>query len=193
MKTIELLLLENVDNLGIVGDVVKVKPGYARNYLMPHGLAILPSEGVKQRLAARRAEIEQEMARQRAVLEGMIDQIDGFDLTLERPCNEQGVLYGGVSQHDVAQAMRDNKFPVEDRMIRLGQQIKRLGNYEIPVQLAADLRAKIKLWVVSDRPLASDEEEPEGEEITEEATQEQAIDEDAEETAPEAQETETTS
>ena len=77
MKTIELLLTENVDNLGIVGDVVKVKPGYARNYLLPFGLATDPSPGNIQRLSERRAQVEAEMKAQRTQQESMLEKLAG--------------------------------------------------------------------------------------------------------------------
>jgi large subunit ribosomal protein L9 len=152
MKLIELLLTDNVDNLGIVGDVVKVRPGYARNFLLPRGLAAKPTPGAIQRLAARRAEVEKEMAARRATLEAMLEKLSGHEITTQRSANEQGVLFGGVSQHDVGELLRAEGFSVEDRMIRLGQQIKRLDSYTIPVVLAADLKTEVKLWVVSDKP-----------------------------------------
>ncbi len=159
MKNIELLLTDNVDNLGIVGDVVKVKPGYARNYLLPTGLGTVPTEEAIQALAARRAEVEKEMKRIRAEREAIFEKLQEFELTLQRSANDQGILYGGVSQHDIAQALQEEGFPIEDRMVRIGQQIKRLDSYMIPVALDQDLKTEIKLWVVSDRPLGELDEE----------------------------------
>src|SRR5690625_2258809 len=104
MKTIELLLLDNVANLGIVGDVVKVRPGYARNYLLPHGLAEPPTPGAVKALEARRAEVEAQMKRIAAAQQELIKKLEDYELTLERSANEQGVLFAGVSQHDIAQA-----------------------------------------------------------------------------------------
>jgi large subunit ribosomal protein L9 len=157
-KMINLLLTDNVDNLGIVGDVVDVKPGYARNFLLPRGLAMPPTKAAIKRLAARRAEVEKEMARKRAAQQKMIEQLEAFELTMQRSANEQGILYGGVSQHDIAEALREQGFEIEDRHVRIGEQIKRLDSYPIPVVLAQDLRTEIKLWVVSDRPLETQEQ-----------------------------------
>ncbi|MEM6257098.1 MAG: 50S ribosomal protein L9 [Planctomycetota bacterium] len=162
MKQIELLLLETVDNLGIVGDVVKVKPGYARNYLLPHGLAEAPTEEKIQELAARRAEVEAELKKLRSEQEALIDKLEAVELTLERSANEQGLLFGGVSQHDIAEALQAEGFAVEDRHIRIGEKINRLDTYDIPIQLAKDLKTEIKLWVVSDKPLETEEEAAEG-------------------------------
>ncbi len=177
MKTIELLLLENVSNLGIVGDVVKVKPGYARNYLLPRGLATTPSEKAIQRLAERRAQVAAEMARIRAEQEALIEKISGFELTIMRSANEQGVLYGGVSQHDIAQALRDEGFAmIEDRHVRIGDQIKRLDSYNVPVVIDKELKTEIKVWVVSDKPAEEldSEDEVEGE-LVEEGQDEEPV------------------
>ncbi len=152
MKTIRLLLTENIDNLGIVGDVVSVKSGYARNYLVPRGLATQPTDGNVKRLAERRAQVEQELREHRSAQEAIFAKFEGYEVTIQRSANEQGVLFGGVSQHDIAETLRAEGFGVDDRVVRIGEQIKRLDSYEIPIVLAADLKTQIKLWVVSDKP-----------------------------------------
>ncbi len=170
MKTIELLLLDNVANLGIVGDVVKVRPGYARNYLLPHGLATAPTPGAIAQLAERRAQVEKELAALRETQKTLIEKLTGYELTIMRSANEQGILYGGVSQHDITEALAAEGFEVEDRFIRVGDQIKRLDSYDIPVVIDKELKTEIKLWVVSDKPAeelgeveAEVDEEAEGE------------------------------
>ncbi|MFW6059076.1 MAG: 50S ribosomal protein L9 [Phycisphaeraceae bacterium] len=165
MKQTELLLLENVDNLGIVGDVVKVKPGYARNFLVPRGLATRPTPGAIEALKERRRQVEEELRQQREAQQELINRLDGHELTLQRSANEQGVLFGGVSQRDIADALREEGFGVEDRWVRVGEQIKRLDSYPIPVVVDKELKAEVKLWVVSDRPAEELEAEAqEGEE-----------------------------
>ncbi len=170
MKNVKVLLTENVDNTGIVGDVVSVRPGFARNYLLPRNLATKPTEGAIKRLAARRAQVEQEMKLRRAQLEALLEKIKNHEITLQRSHNEQGILFGGVTQHDIAQVLRDEGHAVEDRMIRIGTVIKRLDSYHIPVVLASDLKTEIKLWVVSDKP----KEELQAEEKAEAPAPEQA-------------------
>ncbi|MEX0886405.1 MAG: 50S ribosomal protein L9 [Phycisphaeraceae bacterium] len=170
-KQIELLLLDNVDNLGIVGDVVKVKPGYARNFLVPRQLATVPTPRAIERLAARRAQVEAEMKQLREAQEQTIARLEAHEITLERAANEQGVLFGGVSQHDIGEALREAGFDIEDRFVRIGQQIKRLDSYMIPIVIDKELRTEVKLWVVSDKPAeeleAEAEESGEGEEAAE--------------------------
>jgi large subunit ribosomal protein L9 len=160
-KTLELLLTENVDNLGIVGDVVAVRAGYARNFLLPRGLATEPSEEMIQALAAKRAEAEKELAHLREVRKQMVERLDGFELTLERSCNDQGLLYGSVTQKDIAEALGENGFEVKSREVRLPHTIKRIDSFDVLIRFDADLEATIKLWVVADRELDLDEDREE--------------------------------
>jgi len=171
MKTIELLLLENIENLGIVGDVVKVKPGYARNFLLPRALAEAPTQEKIKALSERRAVAEAEMKKLRSEQEAMIEKLTDYELTLERTANEQGALFGGVSQHDIAVALQEAGFEIENHHVRLGEKINRLDTYHIPIQITRELKTEIKLWVVSDKPLAVEEEE-EAEDETVEANDE---------------------
>ncbi|MFG0256543.1 MAG: 50S ribosomal protein L9 [Phycisphaerales bacterium JB043] len=156
-KTIELLLVETVDNLGIVGDIVSVKLGYARNFLLPRGLATTPSEELVQELAAKRAEAEKQLAELRTLREQMIEKLQGFELHLKRACNDLGLLYGSVTQRDLAGALAEEGFNLRERDIRLPHTIKRIDTYEILIKPEVDLEATIKLWVVPDRELEADE------------------------------------
>lgn len=161
MKTIKLLLTESIEGLGIVGDVVSVKAGYARNFLLPRGFATDATQGNINRLAERHKQVEQEMSLKRTKQEKILAEIEDYELTIEHSANEQGILYGSVSQSQIAQAMRDAGFDIEDRAVRIADQIKRLDSYSIGIQLATDLKTQIKLWVVSDKPideLRSDED-----------------------------------
>jgi large subunit ribosomal protein L9 len=166
MKTIKLLLTETVENLGIVGDVVRVRPGYARNFLVPCGLATEPTEGNVKRLATRRAEAEQQLRQQRAAMESLISRLAGHEVTIRRSANEQGVLFGSVSHRDIAEALRADGFDLDDRAVRVGEPIKRLDSYRITLVLGPDLRTEIKLWVVSDKPAEELETEAAGKQPT---------------------------
>ena len=162
-KHVELLLLENVDNLGIVGDVVDVRAGYARNYLLPMQLATVPTEEAKQAVAARRAEVERQLREKREQQEKLIEKLEGHEITLMRSANDQGVLFGSVTQHDLAVALQEEGYNVTERDVRIGEPFKRLDSYMVPIKLADDLITEIKLWIVSDKPLdaASEDEEAE--------------------------------
>lgn len=158
-KTIELLLLESVDELGIVGDVVRVKPGYARNFLLPMGLATEPNEETIAALAQRRAEAEREAKLERSRRQEIVQRLEGVEITLERSCNDQGLLYGSVTAKDLADALTEHGYGVRPRDVRLPQAIKRIDTHLVPIKLDHDLETEIKVWVVPDRELDLDERE----------------------------------
>lgn len=158
-KNVKLLLTETVDNLGIVGDVVNVRVGYARNYLLPHNLATTPTDEAIKALSAKRAEAERQQRELRSQREKMIEGLQGFEVSLQRSCNDQGMLYGSVTQQDIADALAEKGYAVKAREVRLPHTIKRIDSYAVPVKFDADLEAEIKVWVVPDRELNIDERE----------------------------------
>lgn len=160
-KTIRLLLTENVDNLGIVGDVVNVRLGYARNYLLPRELATEPSQELLAQLAEKRKQAEQDLAELRARRKELIKKIDGLELTLTRSCNDQGHLYGSVSQQDIAASLTELGYPVQPREVRLAHTIKRVDTYDVLIKFDSDLEATVKIWVVADRRIEVEREEME--------------------------------
>lgn len=155
-RNVKLLLTENVDTLGIVGDVVNVRSGYARNFLLPRNLATEPSQEKVQALAAKRADAERMLSELRKDREKMIEKMQGLELHLIRSCNDQGILYGAITQQDIAAALAEKGFGVKPREVRLGQTIKRIDAYDVHVKLDSDLDAAVKLWVVADRKLDLD-------------------------------------
>ena len=158
-RSVKLLLTENVDNLGIVGDVVNVRLGYARNYLLPFNYATTPSDELIASLAEKRAEAEKQVAARRAQREEMIGKLSGQELTLTRACNDQGQLYGSVTQQDISNALKEVGFTVAPREVRLPTTIKRIDTFDIHIKVDSDLEADIKLWVVADRELDLEESE----------------------------------
>lgn len=158
-KNMQLLLTENVDNLGIVGDVVTVRLGYARNFLLPRELATTPSEELVASLAAKRAEAQKMLAEIRKQREAMIGKMSGLEITIEKPCNDQGILYGSISQNDLAAALKKVGYDVKPREVRIGQAIKRIDSYDIHVKLASDLESLVKLHVKADRHIEADAKE----------------------------------
>ncbi len=152
-KSVKLLLVENVENLGIVGDVVSVRPGYARNYLVPMRLATVPTPTALKRVEARRAEVERELAALRKIREDLVQKLQGLEITLQRSANPAGHLFGSVVNADIVQALAELGHTITDRDVRIGGPIKQLDTYEIPIVFEKDLSATIKLWVVSDKPM----------------------------------------
>lgn len=158
-RNLQLLLTENVDNLGIVGDVVNVRTGYARNFLLPRGLATQPSQELIDGLAEKRAQAEKDLAALRKQRQAAIQKIDGLEITMTRACNDAGHLYGSVTQQDIAAALSELGFPVRPREVRLPHTIKRLDTYDISVKFDSDLEGHVKLYVVPDRALDFERED----------------------------------
>lgn len=188
-RRIELLLTSNVENLGIVGDIVRIRMGYARNYLLPMGLAELPSPEKIEALAEAREIALKEYETKRIEQATIIENLEGIVLTLTRSANNQGGLYGSVTQRDIADALIENGFTVDTRAVRLHQAIRRIGEYHITIQFGSDLRADVELQVNPDRPLEDREDmefDDEGNliiiEKTEEPTDEATKDESTQET-----------
>lgn len=157
-RNVKLLLTENVDPLGIVGDIVNVRVGYARNYLLPFGYATEPSDELVVQLADKRAQAEKDLAERRKQREEMIRKLDGQELTLVRACNDQGQLYGSVTQQDISTALKEVGFAVTPREVRLPTTIKRVDTFDILIKVDSDLEAGIKLWVVADHTLDLEDE-----------------------------------
>ncbi|HBZ97155.1 MAG TPA: 50S ribosomal protein L9 [Phycisphaerales bacterium] len=157
-RHIELLLLKNIEHLGIVGDVVRVKRGYARNYLLPHGFAEVPTASRIAMLEEDRAKAMAELASLRSARENLLEQMVEVTLTLTRSCNDQGVLYGSVTQRDICDALQSNGLDVGARSVRLAAAIRRIGTYPVPIQFDKDLRTEITVVVEPDQPLEERDE-----------------------------------
>ena len=157
-RHIELLLLKNIEHLGIVGDVVRVKRGYARNYLIPHGFAEVPTASRIAMLEEDRAKAMAELASLRSARENLLEQMVEVTLTLTRSCNDQGVLYGSVTQRDICDALQANGLDVGARSVRLAAAIRRIGTYPVPIQFDKDLRTEITVVVEPDQPLEERDE-----------------------------------
>jgi large subunit ribosomal protein L9 len=148
MASTKLLLTESVKNLGRVGDLVEVSPGYARNYLLPHHLAVEPTPGNVKKIELRRKEIERLEAAKRSQQEAIIKQLATVEVTLERKANEQGHLFGSVSATDIAHALQIQGVQADD--ILLPGRLDRIDAYLVKVRFADDLVAEVKVWVAPD-------------------------------------------
>jgi large subunit ribosomal protein L9 len=143
----KVILAENIASLGRIGDLVKVAPGYARNYLVPKGLALESTEKnvrdlehKKRILARKREKVRQEMLSQ-------AEKLKQVQLTLTRKVAEEDRLYGSVSTVDIAKALEDLGFAVDRKDIRLVQPIKQLGEYQVSIRVDADVEAEVKVVV----------------------------------------------
>jgi len=157
-RRIDLLLTSNVENLGIVGDIVRIRMGYARNYLIPMGLAEAPTPEKIESLAEAREIALKEYEAKRTEQASIIENLEGIVITLTRSANDQGGLYGSVTQRDIADALIENGFSVDTRAIRLHQAIRRIGEYHVTIQFGSDLRADVEVVINPDRPLEDRED-----------------------------------
>ena len=146
----EVILREHVDNLGRRGEIVKVADGYARNYLLPRKLALLATDGNKQRIAKERVKFEAVEAEERKIADAMAARMNNLELQISRKVGETEALYGSVTSSDVGEALAKKGFEVDRRKIQLQEPIKRLGEFDIPIRLQRDVTATIKLKVVAE-------------------------------------------
>lgn len=159
---VQVLLRRSLEHVGRVGEVVRVRPGYARNYLFPQGLAVLPTKEnlrLVEKDKATEAVAEAERARLRAEL---VARLGAAQVRLEVKSNPEGHLFGSVTAAQVAAALAAMGHAVEERHVRM-EPVKELGEYEVPVHLAADAEVKVKLWVLDEVTKRSSKAEPEAE------------------------------
>ena len=139
----DIVLLERVPSLGQMGDVVKVKPGYARNYLLPQKKALRANKANLAQFEKQRAQLEANNLERRREAESVATKVDGMTVTLIRQAGDSGQLYGSVSVRDVAEAMQADGVSVDRRQVLLGQPIKMLGLHTITVNLHPEVAIKI--------------------------------------------------
>lgn len=147
MAHMDVLLCEDVDNLGQRGQVVKVRAGYGRNYLLPQGLAIQASAGNKKMLEEQRRVLSKREQREHLSAKSESEKVQGIELRFERRVGEHGILFGSVTALDIAEALKDRGIPVERRRIGLREHIKEVGDYEITIKLHRDVTPTIKVLV----------------------------------------------
>jgi len=144
---VQLILRDDVPNLGKIGDVVRVKPGYARNYLLPRGLAVEASPKNLRVLEHQKRVIAAKADREHKSAEASAKRLDGLQITVRARAGEEGRLFGSVTNMDVERLLADKGFQVERRRIVLDEPIKQLGTYPITVQVGRAVRATVRLTV----------------------------------------------
>jgi len=142
------ILREDMDNLGAAGEVVTVRDGYGRNYLLPRGLAALATEKDVAKLEHERRVIAVRAAKTAKELAGEVEKLSQVSVSLARATGEGDKLYGSVTNRDVADALKEQGVTIDAKKIVLDEPIKALGMTEVPIKLGKDAVAKIKVWVV---------------------------------------------
>ena len=147
----EVILREHVDSLGRRGEIVKVADGYARNYLLPRKLALLATAGNKKQIERERGKFEAKEAEEQKLAEAMAERAGALEITIARKVGETEALYGSVTTADIAEALAAEGFEVDRRKLQLVEPIKKLGDFDVPLRLHANVTAHVKVRVVAER------------------------------------------
>jgi large subunit ribosomal protein L9 len=150
MKNLKVILRQDLENLGATGDLVTVKPGYARNYLFPRGLAFEATAANVRQLEEDQKRGEQKAKREFLEARRRASQLDGVSLTFHANAGEEGKLFGSITTGDIADRLNEQNldYEVDRRWIQLDEPIKALGVFSVPVRLHSDVRPEVKVWVI---------------------------------------------
>jgi len=149
MASTTILLREDIDELGGRGEIVKVRAGYARNYLLPQGLASLATKGNVKQIEQERAALLKKAAVEKATAEAQRDQMGVIELSFERQAGEHGTLFGSVTSMDIAEALKAKGYEIERKKVVLRQPIKETGEYTVKVKLHRDVLLDVPVHVTA--------------------------------------------
>ena len=167
----QVLLREDIDKLGARGEIVRVKAGYARNYLLPRSLAVEATPSNVKQIESERAALLKREAKERSTADGQAEQLRGTTLNFERKVGEEGVLYGSVTSMDIAHALKERGYEIDRRKIVLREPIKRFGNYTVPVRLHRDVTVELPISVLGEGGVEVQVPESEAKTASEEASE----------------------
>ena len=162
MAHTKVLLREDVDDLGARGEIVRVRAGYARNYLLPRNLAVEATAGNVKGIEAERAALMKKEAKERSTAEAQSQQMGSLVLEFKRKAGEHGALYGSVTSMDIAESLQERGYEIDRHRIHLREPLKRLGDFTVPVRLHREVTIDLQVKVL-----------PEGEVIVGHLTPEQ--------------------
>jgi large subunit ribosomal protein L9 len=165
MAHTRILLREDVDDLGARGEIVRVRSGYARNYLLPRKLAVEATASNVKQIEQERAALLKKEAKERTTAEGQAEQMRSLVLEFKRKAGEQGALYGSVTSMDIAEALKQHGYEVDRHRLHLREPVKRLGEFTVPLRLHREVSIDLQVKVI-----------PEGEVIVGHMTPEQEAD-----------------
>lgn len=144
----QIILIQDVENLGKAGELVKVRNGYGRNYLVPRGYAVSATVRNQNQLEHNKKVIELRVAKERAVATELAGKINGITLQFERNVGDDQKLFGSVTSRDIAEQLKKANIEIDHRWVTLDQAVKALGKYETVVKLGNGVNANLKFWVV---------------------------------------------
>lgn len=144
----KVLLCEDVEKLGWYGDVVEVSEGYARNYLLPQKIAAIPTEQKINAMAEEKAKRVEKRSIDQERLQTAAKAVDGAEAVIAAKANEQGHLFGSVTESQIAENLRQQGYEVADKFIQLDEHIKEVGQYTVKLKFTADVTANVKVTIV---------------------------------------------
>lgn len=145
----KIILRQDVENLGNIGEIITVKPGYARNYLIPNQMAYYATAGAIRALETEKKHYEAKMAKVRSQAEATAAQLGEMQITISMPVGEEGRLFGSVTAPMIAQELELRGFRVDKRHVMIDEPIKTLGIFDVKVKLMTDVIAPLKVWVIA--------------------------------------------
>jgi large subunit ribosomal protein L9 len=150
MAHTRILLREDIDDLGARGEIVRVRAGYARNYLLPRKLAVEATSSNVKQIEGERAALLKKEAGERSTAEGQAEQISKLVLEFKRKSGEQGALYGSVTSMDIAEALQERGYEIDRHRLHLREPIKRLGEFTVPLRLHREVTIDLQVKVTSE-------------------------------------------
>jgi large subunit ribosomal protein L9 len=147
-RSVELMLTEDIAALGKQGEIVNVRAGYARNYLLPQGLATVANEHNKRMVEKHRVKLAEIATQRLQELKKLADAISKYSVTIEAHANEEGHLYGSIGAADISKSLRGASFEVAPECVRLEGPLKELAMYTVKIALHPEVETEVKVWVV---------------------------------------------
>jgi large subunit ribosomal protein L9 len=163
MAHTKILLREDVDDLGARGEIVRVRAGYARNYLLPRKLAVEATTSNVKQIDQERAALLKKEATERGTAEGQAEKLRALVLQFKRKSGEQGALYGSVTSMDIAEALKERGFEIDRHRLHLREPIKRLGDVAVPLRLHREVTVELQVKVISEGEIIAGHMTPEQE------------------------------
>ena len=173
MAHTKVLLREDVDDLGARGEIVRVRAGYARNYLLPRNLAVEATTGNVKGIEQERAALLKKEAKERSTAEAQSEKMRSLTLEFKRKAGEQGALYGSVTSMDLAEALKERGYEIDRHRIHLREPLKRLGEFNVPVRLHREVSIDLQVKVVPEGEVIDGHMTPEQEAEMNKQSQEQ--------------------
>ena len=144
----EVILIRDVEKVGKSGAVIKVKDGYARNFLIPGGMALPVTKGNLKKLEEEKQKKSEQTEKIKIEALSLKERLSGLSLTIAAVAHDEEKLYGSITNHDIACALKEEGFDFDKNIIQLLEPIKKLGIYEVPIKLHPEVSAKVKIWIV---------------------------------------------